>query len=129
MTKTELKENITKIEQLLQSENFEAGFEHLKTLNDPELNEALANLIRNTVEEILIPENYNNFLSKFFASDVGNNRGAVMRISPFDDEFYKDLFNIFKDENNVVYTEIYVSVSGNFDGAYEESVTFKKHGH
>jgi hypothetical protein len=79
-------------------------------------------------KEILIPENYDNFLSKFFASDVGNNRGAGMGHSPFDDEFYKDLFNIFKDENNEVYTEIYVGVSGNFDGAYEESVSFKEDG-
>ena len=32
MTKTELKQNITKITQILQSENYEAGFELLKTL-------------------------------------------------------------------------------------------------
>ena len=43
--------------------------------------------------------------------------------------YFKYGNQIFKDENNGVYTEIYVSVSGNFDGAYEESVTFKKHGH
>jgi len=49
MTKTELKENITKIEQLLQSENYEAGFELLKTINEPQLNEALSDLIQNTV--------------------------------------------------------------------------------
>ena len=35
MTKTELKENITKIEQILKSENYEAGFELLRTLDDP----------------------------------------------------------------------------------------------
>ena len=34
MTKTELKQNITKITQILQSENYEAGFELLKTLDD-----------------------------------------------------------------------------------------------
>ena len=51
MTKTELKENITKIEQILQSENYEAGFELLKTLDEPELNESLADLIQNTVFE------------------------------------------------------------------------------
>jgi hypothetical protein len=36
MTKTELKQNITKIEQLLQSDKPEAGFELLKTINEPE---------------------------------------------------------------------------------------------
>ena len=44
MTKTELKQNITKIEQLLQSDKPEAGFELLKTINEPELNEALADV-------------------------------------------------------------------------------------
>jgi len=41
MPKTELKKNITKIEQLLQSENYEAGFELLMTLNNSELTKAL----------------------------------------------------------------------------------------
>ena len=45
MNEAELKKNITKIEQLLQSENYENGFELLKTINDPQLNEALAGLI------------------------------------------------------------------------------------
>jgi len=35
MTKTELKENTAKIEQILKSENYEAGFELLRTLDDP----------------------------------------------------------------------------------------------
>ena len=37
MTKTELKENITKITQILQSENYEAGFELLKTLDEADI--------------------------------------------------------------------------------------------
>ena len=37
MNEAESKQNITKIKQLLQSENYEAGFELLKTINDPEL--------------------------------------------------------------------------------------------
>ena len=41
MTKTELKQNITKIEQILKSENYEAGFELLLTLNNTELIKAL----------------------------------------------------------------------------------------
>ena len=51
MNEAELKQNITKIEQLLQSENYENGFELLKTINDPQLNEALAGLIQNTIKE------------------------------------------------------------------------------
>jgi Leucine-rich repeat (LRR) protein len=35
MTKTELKKNITKINKLLRSDSYEAGFELLKTLNNP----------------------------------------------------------------------------------------------
>ena len=79
-------------------------------------------------KEILIPEDYDNFLSKFFASDVGNNRGAGMGVSPFDDKFYKELFNIFKDDDGEVFTEIYIAISGNFDGAYEAKVEFKENG-
>ena len=57
MTKTELKQNITKITQILQSENYEAGFELLKTINEPELNEALANDIQKTVKEVYFGDN------------------------------------------------------------------------
>ena len=49
MTKAELKENITKIEQIINSDKLEAGIELLKTLNDPELTEALADLIQSVV--------------------------------------------------------------------------------
>ena len=41
MNEAELKQNITKIEQLLQAENYEAGFELLMTLNNSELTKAL----------------------------------------------------------------------------------------
>ena len=41
MNQTNLKENITKIEQLLRSDNYEAGFELLLTLNNTELIKAL----------------------------------------------------------------------------------------
>jgi len=44
-----LKKNITKITQILQSENCEAGFELLKTLNQPKLNEALADSIKSFI--------------------------------------------------------------------------------
>ena len=51
MNKIELKENVTKIEQLFQSDKPEAGFALLRTINEPELNEVLADLIQNKVEE------------------------------------------------------------------------------
>ena len=51
MNEAELKQNITKIEQLLQSENYEAGFELLKTINETELTEALSDSIQATVKE------------------------------------------------------------------------------
>ena len=41
MTKTELNQNITKITQILKSENYKAGFELLLTLNNAELIKAL----------------------------------------------------------------------------------------
>ena len=37
MTKTELKQNITKIKKLLRSDSYEAGIELIKTLDDPEI--------------------------------------------------------------------------------------------
>jgi len=60
MTKTELKQNIIKINKLLRSENYEAGFELLITLNSSKLTEALADKIhsclvihykKNSIEE------------------------------------------------------------------------------
>jgi len=51
MTEIDLNDNIEKIKQLLQSENYEAGFEFLKTKNDPALNDALADSIQKTVQE------------------------------------------------------------------------------
>jgi len=46
---TKVQSDISKIEQILQSENYEAGFELLRTKNDPALNEALSALIQSTV--------------------------------------------------------------------------------
>ena len=46
---TKVQSDISKIEQILQSENCEAGFELLRTKNDPALNEALSDLIQSTV--------------------------------------------------------------------------------
>ena len=55
MTKTELKQNITKIEQLLRSDNYEAGFELLKTINEPEITENLSDVI-NSEESIILTQ-------------------------------------------------------------------------
>lgn len=44
-----LNENISKFEQLLKSDTPEAGFELLKSLNEPELNQAVSELIKNAV--------------------------------------------------------------------------------
>ena len=49
MAEKELKENINKIKDLLQSNNYESGFELLKTLNQPKLNEALADSIKSFI--------------------------------------------------------------------------------
>ena len=46
---TKVQSDISKIEQILQSENYEAGFELLRTKNDPALNESLSDLIQSTV--------------------------------------------------------------------------------
>ena len=51
MTKTELKENTAKITQILQSENFEAGFELLRTINSHELTKNLSKIITNVLEQ------------------------------------------------------------------------------
>ena len=46
---TKVQSDISKIEQILQSENCEAGFELLKTKNNPALNEELSDLIQSRV--------------------------------------------------------------------------------
>jgi len=46
---TKVQSDISKIEDILQSENCEAGFELLRTKNDPALNEALSDLIQSRV--------------------------------------------------------------------------------
>ena len=49
MNEKVLNENISKVEQLLKSDTPEAGFELLKSLNEPELNQAVSELIKNAV--------------------------------------------------------------------------------
>ena len=51
MKKSELKENITKIEQVINSDNYEAGFQLLITINDSSLNAAMDDLIHTTLRK------------------------------------------------------------------------------
>ena len=51
MTKTELKQNITKINKLLRSDSYEAGIELIKTLDDPEIK-------KGTLKEVLKHPDY-----------------------------------------------------------------------
>ena len=51
MTKTELKQNITKINKLLRSDSYEAGIELIKTLDDQEIT-------KGTLKEILKHPDY-----------------------------------------------------------------------
>ena len=105
MTKTELKENITKIKQILQSESYEAGFELLRTKNDPALNDeifgpVLSILKVKTREEAIEIENNNSygnaaciytstgenaewFEKRFSAGMIGINIGVPVPREPF----------------------------------------------
>ena len=58
MTKTELKENITKITQILQSENYEAGIELIKTLDDPEIKTGTAKSVAARIKKFLKQRDY-----------------------------------------------------------------------
>ena len=61
-----MKNNIEKVKQLLQSESYEAGFELLKTINEPEVTEAITDLIQSTVKEkYFVHETYEHYSSDF----------------------------------------------------------------
>tara|TARA_Y100001970_G_scaffold245297_1_gene312195 strand:- start:267 stop:1766 length:1500 start_codon:yes stop_codon:yes gene_type:complete len=77
--------------------------------------------------ELLVPENYNNFLTKFLSSDINNSRGVGFGHNPFEDTFYLDLFNIFEN-NGVVDSDITGTLSGNFEGYYSFATEFKPNG-
>ena len=75
MTKTEMKQNITKITQILQSESYEAGFELLKTLDDPELTAGLSDVIDTTLREKYFKEN---------ALDEGLEIAGILQLTELD---------------------------------------------
>ena len=56
MTKTELKQNITKINKLLRSENYEAGIELIKTYNEPEINKGVPKTIITVLKQKFLRE-------------------------------------------------------------------------
>ncbi|MBT5224237.1 MAG: leucine-rich repeat protein [Candidatus Marinimicrobia bacterium] len=58
MTKTELKENITKINKLLRSDNYEAGIELIKTLDDPEISKGTARTLSTIIKKFLKQRDY-----------------------------------------------------------------------
>ena len=58
MTKTELKENITKINKLLRSDNYEAGIELIKTLDDPEITKGTAKTVTAVIKKFLKQRDY-----------------------------------------------------------------------
>jgi len=57
MNKTELKQNITKIGQLLNSDSYESGIQLLITMNDQKLNNGLADIIQNTLGKKYFQDN------------------------------------------------------------------------
>ena len=58
MTKTELKQNITKINKLLRSDNYEAGIELIKTLDDLEITKGTFNTVIAKIKKFLKQRDY-----------------------------------------------------------------------
>ena len=58
MTKTKLKENITKINKLLRSDSYEAGIELIKTLDDPEIKKGTAKSVAARIKKFLKQRDY-----------------------------------------------------------------------
>ena len=58
MTKTELKQNITKINKLLRSDSYEAGIELIKTLDDPEIKKGTAKTVTAVIKKLLKQRDY-----------------------------------------------------------------------
>ena len=58
MTKTELKQNITKINKLLRSDSYEAGIELIKTLDDPEITKGTAKAVVARIKKFVKQRDY-----------------------------------------------------------------------
>ena len=59
MTKTELKQNITKINKLLRSDNYEAGIELIKTLDNMEISKGTTRAVTTLIKKFLKERDYN----------------------------------------------------------------------
>jgi hypothetical protein len=79
-------------------------------------------------QELLLPEDSNNVFAKLFASNLDNKRGPGFGLEPFPDQFYQELFNIFKDDDGEVDAGIRGTLSGNFDGYYTFDAELKPNG-
>jgi hypothetical protein len=85
-------------------------------------------------QELLLPEDSNNIFAKLFASNLDNKRGPGFGLEPFPEEFYQELFNIFKDvetnsfDDDGIDSDINGTLSGNFDGYYAFSAKLKPNG-
>ena len=85
-------------------------------------------------QELLLPEDSNNIFAKLFASNLDNKRGPGFGLEPFPQEFYQELFNIFKDvetnsfDDDGIDSDINGTLSGNFDGYYAFSAKLKPNG-
>jgi len=76
MTKTELKQNITKINKLLRSDSYEAGIELIKTLDDPVIKKGtLKEVLKHPQDFIKLnqPPHSWGFFFVGWCVDLGNN--------------------------------------------------------
>ena len=123
LRKERLKNFIRKYSCLKQEYNFSKDISEYFLIDDEE------GVIQMEIDtkEILIPEDSDNFLSMFFASEIDNTRGVGMGNS-FSDEFYFDFFEIFKDENLEVESDLTGTLTGNFDGHYYFQLEFLSNG-
>ena len=123
LRKERLKNFIRKYSCLKQEYNFSKDISEYFLIDDEE------GVIQMEIDtqEILVPEDSDNFLSVFFANEIDNTRGVGMGNS-FNDEFYSDFFEIFKDENNKIESDLSGTLTGNFDGYYEFKLEFLSNG-
>ena len=78
--------------------------------------------------EIHYPDD-NSFIAKFFSGDAGNNRGVGFGIESLPSSFYKDLFNLFKDENDKIdgiFQGTFTTID--FDGYFKFKAELKENG-
>ena len=127
MTKTELKENITKINKLLRSDSYEAGIELIKTLDNPELNERLGGLIQKLDKKYFEEgkeEEYFEILSTLFPNLTSLNLSScsfeslpgglhlIPNLASLDLSYCSSLQNVDGLECCINITELYIDNAG-----------------